>query len=599
MMSGNGSHADVEVPLQRNIIKNTLLVGNWNLQGLNAPGKIDLLIGECERYKLDVLATTELHWLGKDKIKHGMWDIIYSGCDGPRREHSVGLFMSPQFAKSLLSYDFISDRLLLARFKCHPVNVSVIVCYAPTNREDRPGDIESKDAFYEDLYLVTSTLPKHDVHLVIGDFNAQLGNDTAAWKPALGKHAVGELNENGSRLLTFCNENDLVVGSSMFDHKNIHKLTWRSPDGKTRTQIDHTMINRRWRRSLEDVRVYRGATVGGDHDLAISKVKLSLAACRRKPSQPRYDTERLLQGDVQTKFDVGIAERMAESRGTGDIDHQWQEFVDAVNEVAKREIGVRRGKRRKVWISPASISLVEKRKEAKARDDNQRISVLNKEVKSSLRSDQKQYYSGIADDLERAANRGDIRSVYKLRKELAGEMKKKATLIRDKSGKIIKDENARRKRWAEYFTELLNTADPTTEFDFEGVTFLDVIDIGEDPPSMKEIKEAVSLLKRRKAAGIDNITGELFKDGGDTILIWLEKICRVIWSDEVTPRDWSKGVIIPLPKKGDLSHCSNNRGITLLSVAGKIFFAVMMLRIRDTLDTRLRENQAGFRRGRS
>ena len=107
------------------------------------------------------------------------------------------------------------------------------------------------------------------------------------------------------------------------------------------------------------------------------------------------------------------------------------------------------------------------------------------------------------------------------------------------------------------------------------------------------------MLKRCKTPGIDNLTGELFKDGGDSILTWLVRISKIIWETERTPREWSKGVIIPLPKKGDLSHCSNNRGITLLAVASKDFLCTMMLRVSDEIDRRLRENQAGFRRGRS
>ena len=68
-----------------------------------------------------------------------------------------------------------------------------------------------------------------------------------------------------------------------------------------------------------------------------------------------------------------------------------------------------------------------------------------------MRTDLKRYYSDIADQLECASNKGDIRSIYKLRKELSGKTKKKATLIREKDGSIIKTEDGRRKRWADYF----------------------------------------------------------------------------------------------------------------------------------------------------
>ena len=65
------------------------------------------------------------------------------------------------------------------------------------------------------------------------------------------------------------------------------------------------------------------------------------------------------------------------------------------------------------------------------------------------------------------------------------------------------------------------------------------------------------------------------------------------------PDDWQKGSIIKLPKKGDLSICDNWRGITLLSVPGKILNYILLTRLKNSLDSLLRENQAGFRNGRS
>ena len=65
------------------------------------------------------------------------------------------------------------------------------------------------------------------------------------------------------------------------------------------------------------------------------------------------------------------------------------------------------------------------------------------------------------------------------------------------------------------------------------------------------------------------------------------------------PEEWSKGIILPLPKKGDLSFCNNNRGITLLDISGKAFYIIMLQRVKAELDLKMRENQAGFRKGRA
>ena len=125
------------------------------------------------------------------------------------------------------------------------------------------------------------------------------------------------------------------------------------------------------------------------------------------------------------------------------------------------------------------------------------------------------------------------------------------------------------------------------------------LDVKLDQPSREEIAQAVNRLKDNKAPGFDDITGEMLKAGGEKLLDWLLRICSAVWSSERVPEDWKKGVIIKLPKKGDIAICSNNRGITLLSIAGKVFCTFVLLRFRDAVDEQLRENQAGFRKGRS
>jgi len=58
-------------------------------------------------------------------------------------------------------------------------------------------------------------------------------------------------------------------------------------------------------------------------------------------------------------------------------------------------------------------------------------------------------------------------------------------------------------------------------------------------------------------------------------------------------------VIIKLSKKGSLKDCNNWQGITLLSTPGKVFSSVLLNRLQDAADCTLRDEQAGFRKGRS
>jgi len=75
-------------------------------------------------------------------------------------------------------------------------------------------------------------------------------------------------------------------------------------------------------------------------------------------------------------------------------------------------------------------------------------------------------------------------------------------------------------------------------------------------------------------------------------------IIIIIWSLEKVPRKWKRGLIIKIPKKGNLRECKNWRGVTLLSVVSKILGRIVIDRIRMGFDCRLRKEQAGFRSGR-
>jgi len=94
----------------------------------------------------------------------------------------------------------------------------------------------------------------------------------------MGRHGLGNRNENGDIFIDLCANYDLIIGGSLFLHKDIHKATWVAPNHRTANQIDHMAISKKWRRSLHDVRSYRGAYVASDHHLVVAQLKLKLAA---------------------------------------------------------------------------------------------------------------------------------------------------------------------------------------------------------------------------------------------------------------------------------------------------------------------------------
>jgi len=67
----------------------------------------------------------------------------------------------------------------------------------------------------------------------------------------------------------------------MYPHRNFRKYDWTSPDGKTHSQIDHILIDRRWHSSVLDVRSFRGADCDTDHYLVAAKARERLAVSKQ------------------------------------------------------------------------------------------------------------------------------------------------------------------------------------------------------------------------------------------------------------------------------------------------------------------------------
>ena len=126
----------------------------------------------------------------------------------------------------MLEWNPISQRIVTARFETKFQNTTVIKVYAPTNEAQ---EIEKED-FYNALQYVVDKIPKRDI-LIMGDLNAKVGSERIGREREIGPHGIGNINENGELFADFCAVNRLVIGGTLFPHKNCHKITWVSPAG--------------------------------------------------------------------------------------------------------------------------------------------------------------------------------------------------------------------------------------------------------------------------------------------------------------------------------------------------------------------------------
>ena len=95
-------------------------------------------------------------------------------------------------------------------------------------------------------------------------------------------------------------------------------------------------------------------------------------------------------------------------------------------------------------------------------------------------------------------------------------------------------------------------------------------------PTLDEVRLAVSLLSSGKAPGADGIYLKIIQHGGQKLLEALHKTITTAWDTKTVPQDWKNAQLITLFKKGDRCVCGNYRGISFLSIPGKVFTRILL-----------------------
>ena len=178
-------------------------------------------------------------------------------------------------------------------------------------------------------------------------------------------------------------------------------------------------------------------------------------------------------------------------------------------------------------------------------------------------------------------------------RRLRGKRSRTAFFIEDSNGVTLKDQDAILNRWKDYFSDLLNPVD-TTQIQIQEEQVREDIQITE-----ADVHAVIKSLKTGKAPAEDDIRPEMLKAMNIYGVRWLTRVCKVACSTGQAPKQWQTIVIIPIHKKGDKRKCTNNGGISLISVPGKVYAKCLEKKCREIVEPKLTDAQCGFRPGRS
>nr|XP_054771645.1 uncharacterized protein LOC129279571 [Lytechinus pictus] len=356
-----------------------------------------------------------------------------------------------------------------------------------------------------------------------------------------------------------------------FSTKSCHKVSWRHPRSHHWHQLDLVITQNSSLNSVQVTRSYHSADCDTDHSLVASRVRLQPKRIHRskQKARPRINTANISSRDLQDLFADSI-EQALQDYPSATAEERWNHIRDAIHHSAMEVFG-KREKQNPDWFIAGITELepvIEAKRAALAKYKSdpsvKTLTALRKartDVKRVARRCANDYWLGLCQSIQLAADNGNTRGMYAGIKKIFGPTIKKTSHLKSTTGEIITDKKLQMERWVEHYEELYSREVMVNEATVESIESLPVMEDLDTVPSLEELTKAVNSLTSGKAPGKDGIPPDLIKAGKDTDLLrHLHELLCQCWKEGTIPHDMRDANIITLYKnKGDRNDCNNYR----------------------------------------
>lgn len=622
-------------------VKKGLLLGCWNVRSMWGELHELEVIEDFKEKDIKVGVVTEGHWVGYGGHQVEDYFIIYSGHEQTHKQ-GVGFVLHEDvywtWRQEGGSWQPISSRIATIRIPMEGTNkfMSVIGVYAPTNV--RGNEMET-ETFYEDLQKVWKEIPKGDMTIIAGDFNARVGIYDPDIGRIIGRYGRDEINSNGEKLREFCIRNNLAIMGTFFPHKHIHSYSWKDAH-HNKHLIDHILVPLKWKGCVKDVKgVMHAYHTNADHRLITVRLELSLFRSKKRRRGSRYvsyDRGLIRYKPVWMAYQKEMDKISFDIDKTRPFNDRFEQYRGEMNDKFINITREGRGEKKKSFLSDRSWELVQEKKhkyqlwqKAQERSDiirdrmkadphyidrkqfelrmKQEYTIAANRVKRSVERDKRDMIEAGIHELEME---GGIKApnLFKKINKLIDRSKSSISVpIKDDNGQVISDEGLKCKQWEKWGQGVFGV-DPQVTGKVESFQRPEEWPI-DDPliekklcygaPTIEEIGEMIACLSNNKAADRNNTIAEMLKRLGEGALQQVAAMVREMWIDKVGPESWKVIDIVPIYKKGDEGVCDNYRPISIIDMFSKACGNLLKDRVSDVVEGKLLEAQAGFRENRS
>uniref|UniRef100_A0A8D8SH15 Craniofacial development protein 2 n=1 Tax=Cacopsylla melanoneura TaxID=428564 RepID=A0A8D8SH15_9HEMI len=561
--------------------RSKLKICTWNVKTMSKEGKIENAIQEMKRMHIEIMGISEMRWPNSGEMQVENHKIYYSGKNDGVHEYGVGVIVSPTVAKCVTNFTPVSERIMLLQIQASPINISILQVYAPTADKEEEEVVE----LYQEINKIIEKIPKHEILIVMGDFNAKIGavNRTQY----IGAHGLGNRNDRGDLLEKFAESSDLVVMNTFFELPPRKLYTWKSPQDKperiVRNQIDYILVNRRFRNSCKSVRTYPGADLESDHVPLVGVFQTNLKKVKKR-ILVKHDMRRLRDPSIMGDVFQDVNKEIQKNKEEVDIEQKVNHIKESVQKVKEKYLKPDKRKK-KSWMTEEILGMMEERRISK--NDPQKYKNIQKAIRNKIREAKEKELEDRCTEIEFLQQKHDSYNLHRKVKELTGTCNRKQQgKLTDSDGNIIIDKQEKLKTWKEYLEKL---------FEDQRERHLQMEEPTNGPTILRqEVESAISQLKDGKAAGPDEINSEILKLFDEESVILLTEMLNTIYDSGKIPSEWLISEFIALPKKPGAKKCEEYRTISLMSHLLKLFLKIIHRRIYKLCESRISPNQFGF-----